>query len=212
MFSLKFGRPTRWTLSELLTVLAFVVLAAPAFAQTGRIQGKVTDEAGKAVEGAKITVSAVPDNGGQKWEATSDKSGNYIIGTLPKSGNYKVHAEKSGTGIDEAQAAVRLGNFTALNFTLSNKARVTEEQAAKNVAIKKFFEEGVAAANAGNHQAAVDAFTTAATQMPTCACEPANTVPDTDPPGARLALRLVTACGAVTRASRVEATRFGPWA
>jgi tetratricopeptide (TPR) repeat protein len=168
MFSRKFGRLTRLTLSKSLAVLALVVLAAPAFAQTGRIQGKVTDEAGKAVEGAKISVSAIPDSGGQKWEATSDKSGNYIIGTLPKSGNYLVHAEKSGTGIDEARAAVRLGNFTALNFTLSNKARVTEEQAAKNVTIKKFFEEGVAAANAGNHQAAVDAFTQAATQMPTC--------------------------------------------
>ena len=33
---------------------------------------------------------------------TSDKNGNYIIGTLPKSGQYLVHAEKSGVGVDEA--------------------------------------------------------------------------------------------------------------
>jgi tetratricopeptide (TPR) repeat protein len=168
MVSGKFGRRARWTLCKLLMVLALAVLAAPAFAQTGRIQGKVSDEAGKPVDGAKITVSAVPDTGGQKWEATSDKNGNYIIGTLPKSGNYLVHAEKSGAGVDEARATVRLGNFTALNFTLSTKARVTEEQAAKNVTIKKFFDDGVAAANAGNHQAAVDAFTQAAAQMPSC--------------------------------------------
>jgi tetratricopeptide (TPR) repeat protein len=168
MFSTRFGRRTRWTLSNSLMVLAFVVLAAPAFAQTGRIQGKVNDEAGKPVDGAKITVSVVPDAGGQKWEATSDKNGNYIIGTLPKSGTYLVHAEKSGIGMDEAQAAVRLGNFTALNFTLSNKARVSSDQAAKNAVIKKFFDAGVAAANAGNHQSAVDQFTQATTQMPTC--------------------------------------------
>jgi tetratricopeptide (TPR) repeat protein len=168
MFSEQCGRRTRWTLPRFLMALALVVIAVPAFAQTGRIQGKVTDEAGKPVDGAKITVSTIPDAGGQKWEATSDKNGNYIIGTLPKSGNYLVHAEKSGAGVDEARAAVRLGNFTALNFTLSNKARVSDEQAAKNASIKKYFDTGVAAANSGNHQGAVDAFTQAAAAMPTC--------------------------------------------
>lgn len=165
MCSGKFGRRM---LTNGLMALAIVALAVPAFAQTGRIQGKVTDEAGKPVDGAKISVSTVPDTGGQKWEATSDKNGNYIIGTLPKSGQYLVHAEKAGSGVDEARAAVRLGNFTALNFALSNKARVSEEQAAKNVAIKKFFDDGVAAANAGNHQGAVDNFTQAIGAMPAC--------------------------------------------
>jgi tetratricopeptide (TPR) repeat protein len=165
MFSGQFGRRM---LTNLLMAVAIVTVAVPAFAQTGRIQGKVSDEAGKAVDGAKITVSTIPDTGGQKWEATSDKNGNYIIGTLPKSGNYLVKAEKNGVGVDEARAAVRLGNFTALNFALSNKARVSDEQAAKNAAIKKFFDDGVAAANTGNHQGAVDAFTQAATAMPTC--------------------------------------------
>jgi tetratricopeptide (TPR) repeat protein len=165
MFAGKFGRRT---LTNFWMAAAIVIFAAPAFAQTGRIQGKVTDEAGKAVDGVKITVSTVPDTGGQKWEATSDKNGNYIIGTLPKSGQYLVHAEKTGVGIDEARAQVRLGNFTSLNFALSSKARVSDEQAARNVSIKKFFDDGVAAANAGNHQGAIDAFTQAATQMPTC--------------------------------------------
>jgi tetratricopeptide (TPR) repeat protein len=165
MFSGKLGRRT---LTNVWMAIVVFALAAPAFAQTGRIQGKVTDEAGKAVDGAKITVSTIPDTGGQKWEATSDKNGNYIIGTLPKSGQYLVKAEKNGVGADEARAAVRLGNFTSLNFALSSKARVSDEQAAKNVAIKKFFDDGVAAANAGNHQGAVDAFTQAATQMPSC--------------------------------------------
>jgi len=165
MLSRIFGRQT---LTHVLMAMAIVILAAPAFAQTGRVQGKVTDEAGKPVDGAKITVSTIPDTGGQKWEATSDKNGNYIIGTLPKSGNYLVKAEKNGVGADEARAAVKLGNFTALNFSLSNKARVSEEDAKKNAAIKKAFDDGVTAANAGNHQAAVDAFTQAATAMPTC--------------------------------------------
>ena len=166
MFS---GRIGRRTLTSMWTAVAVLVLAVPAFAQTGRVQGKVVDDAGKPVEGAKIIVSAVPDTGGQKWEANTDKNGNYIIGTLPKSGQYLVVASKDKVGTDEARASVKLGNFTPLNFTLSAKARVSEEQAQKNASIKKYFDEGVAAANSGNHQAAVTAFTSAAGAMPTCA-------------------------------------------
>ena len=166
MFSGKLGRrmlTTSWIAAAILA------LAVPAVAQTGRIQGKVTDDKDTAVQGAQILVTAIPDQGGQKWQATSDKNGNYIIGTLPKSGQYLVVASKEGVGSDENRAAVKIGNFTTLNFKLSARARVSEEQAAKNLQIKKFFEEGVAAAQAGNHQAAVTAFNNAAVAMPTCA-------------------------------------------
>jgi tetratricopeptide (TPR) repeat protein len=165
MFSGTFGRRplTSWIAA------GFVVLAIPAWAQTGRVQGKVVDEKDTAVQGAQIVVTAIPDQGGQKWQATSDKNGNYIIGTLPKSGQYLIVASKDGVGTDEARAAVKIGNFTTMNFKLSRAARVSEEQAKKNLEIKKFFEAGVAAAQAGDHQAAVEAFTNAGTAMPTCA-------------------------------------------
>jgi tetratricopeptide (TPR) repeat protein len=166
MFSGKLGLrmlTTSWLAAAILA------LAVPALAQTGRIQGKVTDDKDTAVQGAQILVTAIPDQGGQKWQATSDKNGNYIIGTLPKSGQYLVVASKEGVGSDENRAVVKIGNFTTLNFKLSARARVSEEQAQKNLQIKKFFEEGVAAAQAGNHQAAVTAFNNAAVAMPTCA-------------------------------------------
>jgi tetratricopeptide (TPR) repeat protein len=166
MFSGKLGRRM---LTQTWLAIAFLTVATSAYAQTGRVQGKVTDEKDAAVPGAKVVVTTIPDTGGQKWEATSDKNGNYIIGTLPKSGNYMVVATKDGVGTDEGRVTVKLGNFTTMNFKLSAKARVSEEQAAKNALIKKLFEEGVAAAQAGNHQGAVDAFTNAATQMPSCA-------------------------------------------
>jgi tetratricopeptide (TPR) repeat protein len=165
MFSRQFNRRM---LTHGLMALAIVIFAAPAFAQTGRIQGKVVDSADKAVADVKIVVTEFPNNGGQKWEGKTNKDGNYIIGTIPKSGVYLVHAEKAGIGIDEARATVRLGQLTTMNFTLSNKVRLTEEQAAKNVTIKKFFDEGVAAASAGNHLAAIEAFTQASTAMPSC--------------------------------------------
>ena len=165
MVSGKLGRRmlTAWIAGAILAI------ALPAFAQTGRIQGKVVDDADAAVQGAQIVVTAIPDQGGQKWQATSDKNGNYIIGTLPKSGQYLVVATKADVGTDEQRAAVKIGNFTTLNFKLSKAARVSEEQAKKNAEIKKYFEAGVAAAQAGNHQAAVDAFNSAAVAMPTCA-------------------------------------------
>ena len=165
MCSGKLGRRTltSWIAGALLA------LAVPALAQTGRVQGKVVDEKDAPVADAQILVTAIPDQGGQKWQAKSDKNGNYIIGTLPKSGQYLIVASKEGVGEDEARAAVKIGNFTTTNFKLSRAARVSEEQAKKNAEIKQFFEAGVAAANAGNHQAAVEAFTNAGVAMPTCA-------------------------------------------
>lgn len=165
MFSGKLGRRT---LTSWVAV-AILAVAAPALAQTGRVQGKVVDQKDMPVEDAQIVVTAIPDQGGQKWLAKSDRNGNYIIGTLPKSGQYLIIASKDGVGEDEARAAVKIGNFTTTNFKLSNAARVSEEQAKKNQEIKKFFEAGVLAANSGDHQAAVEAFTSAGTAMPTCA-------------------------------------------
>jgi tetratricopeptide (TPR) repeat protein len=165
MFSGTFGRRT---LTSGFAV-AILALALPALAQTGRVQGKVVDGNDAAVQGAQIVVTAIPDQGGQKWQATSDKNGNYIIGTLPKSGQYLIVVNKEGVGSDEARVVVKIGNFTTTNFKLSKAARVSEEQAKKNLEIKKFFEAGVAAAQAGNHQGAVEAFGNAAAAMPTCA-------------------------------------------
>ena len=163
------GKVYRRTLTNAWMAMAILVLAVPALAQTGRLQGKVVDDQDKPVEGAKIEVSAIPDTGARKWEAKSDKNGNYIFGTLPKSGTYLAVAEKEGVGSDEARALVRLNNVTSLNFKLSKAVRMTAEQAAKNAAIKKMFEAGVVAAQAGNHQGAIDAFTQAVAQLPTCA-------------------------------------------
>jgi len=166
MFSGKYHRrmlTTSWIAGAVLA------LAMPAFAQTGRIQGKVTDDKDAAVQGAKIVVTAIPDSSGQKWEATTDKNGNYIIGTLTKSGQYLVVASKDGVGQDENRAVVKIGAFATTNFKLSNRGRVTEAQAKQNAAIKKAFEDGVAAATAGNHQAAATAFAAAAAGLPTCA-------------------------------------------
>jgi tetratricopeptide (TPR) repeat protein len=166
MFS---GQIKRRMLTNGLMALAIAIVAAPAFAQTARLQGKVVDSTGKAVPDVNIIATELPAGSGQKWQTKTDKNGNYIIGTIPKSGPFLVHAEKAGVGVDEQRATVKIGDFTNLNFTLSNKPVVSDADVAKNQSIKKFFEDGVAAANANNHEAAIAAFTQAATALPTCA-------------------------------------------
>ena len=163
MFSGKFGLVTSWMAGAVLA------LAAPALAQTGRVQGKVVDDKDAAVQGARVTITDIPEQGGQKWVATTDKNGNYVIATLPRSGNYLVVAEKDGVGIDEARLTVKVGNLVTTNFKLSARVRMTEAQAKQNAAARKAFEEGVAAANAGSNDAAIAAFTTAAAGIPNCA-------------------------------------------
>ncbi len=165
MFS---GNFCRRSLTGVVTALAVALLAVPAFAQTARVQGKVVDEAGKPVQGAKVTVTTIPESS-QKWETTTNKNGDYIIGTLPKSGQDVVLADKDGVGADEQTAAAKLGTFTSVNLKLSNKVRVSEEEVKRNAQIKKLSDQGMAAASSGNHQAAIDAYTKAATLVPDCA-------------------------------------------
>lgn len=160
MFSGRFGLATSWIAGAVLA------LAAPALAQTGRIQGKVVDDKDAAVQGARVTVS---DTTGQKWNVTTDKNGNYVVATLPRSGTYTVLAEKEGVGTDEQTLSVKVGNLVTTNFKLSARVRMTAEQAKQSAAARKAFEEGVAAANAGNNDAAIAAFTTAAAGIPNCA-------------------------------------------
>ena len=167
MFFGKFGRrmlATSWIAG------AIVAVAMPALAQmAGRLQGKVTDEKGAAVQGARVVVTEMPDQGG-KWEAVTDKNGNYVIATLPRTGNYAAVASKEGVGGDEQRAGVKIGNPVTLNFKLvSGAGRPTEAQLKQNAAAKKAFEEGLVAVKAENHQGAATAFAAAAAAMPTCA-------------------------------------------
>lgn len=158
------GRPL---VTFAMIAIAMLVLAIPAFAQFGRIQGKVTDEKGQAVEGATIVVNTVPQSA-QKWEAKSEKNGSYIIISIPRSGQYLVTAEKAGVGMDGRPVQIRIGQTTPQDFRLTGTGPVTTEQAAKNAAVKKAFEAGVIAAQAGNHQEAVNQFNQAVAGLPNC--------------------------------------------
>ncbi len=75
---------------------AVLLFASPGQAQTGALQGKVTDVAGKPLEKAVVTIEFT-DGINRKYEVKTNKKGEFIqIGLAP--GNYKVTAsfEKLG--------------------------------------------------------------------------------------------------------------------
>lgn len=153
-----------------LAVLVAVAMAWPVSAQsTGMCKGKVVDKEGKPVEGAKVTI-AFKDGISRSYEVKTNKKGEFIQIGLPP-GNYKVTAEKEKLGAQSFDARVRLGDAAEVNFALAPGAAgvsMTKEEAAKAAAVKKLFEEGVAASRANDHDAAIAKFTEATTQLPGC--------------------------------------------
>jgi len=153
-----------------LMVMVAVALAAPGFAQTGSVKGKVVDPKGKPVDKAVVLIEYL-DGINYKVDTKSNAKGEFIqIGLRP--GNYRVTASTKELGAQSFNARVRIGDPIEVNFILgaggaTNPAAAAAE-AAKTEALKKVFEEGVTESKAGNFDGAVAKFTEAATLVPKC--------------------------------------------
>jgi tetratricopeptide (TPR) repeat protein len=151
-------------------VLGLAATAAPGYAQTGQVKGKVVDANGKPVEGAVVTIEG-SDSGGRKFTVKSNKNGDYIqIGLQP--GQYKITATKDQLSQSFNQ---RVGlDMVEVNFSLKpgSNANMSDEDrkkaAAKNAAIKSAFEEGVTLSNAGKNDEAIAKFNEVIAQVPKC--------------------------------------------
>jgi predicted TPR repeat methyltransferase len=154
----------------LLACAVFVAfaLALPAAAQsTGMVKGQVLDVKAQPVDGAKITIE-YKDGGGRIYTTRTNKKGEYTqIGLTP--GNYKVTADKDKVGSQSFDCHVKLGDPTEVKFQLGAGASgPSKEELAKQVAVKKLFEEGVTASRSGDHDVAIGKFNEAATLLPAC--------------------------------------------
>ena len=79
-------------------VLGLAAIAAPSYAQTGQVKGKVVDANGKPIEGAVVTIEG-SDSGGRKFTVKTNKSGEFIqIGLQP--GQYKITADQGRADAD----------------------------------------------------------------------------------------------------------------
>jgi len=151
------------TLSGPLAVVAALVLAVPAFAQTGLIKGKVVDAEGKPVADVPVTIE-VMEGVNRKLTTKTDKRGEFVQLGL-QSGGYRVSAaaDKLGTGF--ADTRVRVGNTSEVTIRLSTVPPGTDPKVA---AMRAAFDGGVTASRGGNHDAAIAKFQEALTLLPTC--------------------------------------------
>ena len=158
------GRP--WLLS--FAVLFAMVLAAPAFAQSGgMVRGVVSDEKGAPVEGATVVIQATGGNN-RRFEVKSNRRGEFIQIGL-SSGPYEVTASKEKLNSAPATVSVRVGQTAEANLVLGvNAALANADLAAKAAELKKIFEEGVVASNAGRHDEALEKFNQANLIIPNC--------------------------------------------
>ena len=152
-------------------VLGLAAIAAPGYAQTGQIKGKVDDAKGQPVEGAVVTIEGA-DSGGRKFTVKTNKRGEYIqIGLQP--GQYKITATKDNLTQSFPQ---RIGlDMVEVNFTLKpggDPGNVSDEDrkkaAAKSAALKTAFDEGVALSNAGKNDEAIAKFNEVIALVPKC--------------------------------------------
>jgi tetratricopeptide (TPR) repeat protein len=151
------------TRTWLVVVPLVLMLSSAALAQTGMVKGKVVDGEGKPVQGATVTIEFL-DGITRKNESKTDRRGEFIQIGLP-SGNYKVTATHEKLGTQSFNTRVRVGQSAEVNFALTPAAGVENPKVAE---LKKFFEEGVAASKAGDHDGAIAKFEAAAVAVPNC--------------------------------------------
>jgi tetratricopeptide (TPR) repeat protein len=149
-----------------LVACAVFLFAAPGQAQTGALQGKVVDAKGSPLEKAVVTIEFT-DGINRKYEVKTNKKGEFIqIGLAP--GNYKATASFENMGAESIPVRVRLGDPTKVEFKLGANTGMSKEDAAKAVALKAVFEQGVALSKDGKYDEAIAKFTEASGMVPGC--------------------------------------------
>ena len=148
-----------------LAVAAALLLVSSAAAQSTMIRGKVVDKEGKPVPGASIVIEF---KGGvnRKFQTKSDKSGGFVQ-LLTESGEYQVTASADKVGSQSAPVRVKLGAAAEVTITLTPGGAGGADP--KAAAVRKTFEDAVAASRAGNHDDAIAKFNEAAAGIPNCA-------------------------------------------
>jgi len=148
-------------------VFPALFLASAAFAQTGMARGKVFDEKGQPLTGAKV---AWEFQGGvaRKGEVTTNKKGEFVqVGLQP--GMYRFTASAEGFQSQYADVRVGLGEPTAIpDFKMITQAAAAAAAAPDPglLALKASVDEAIALANGGKLDEALAIYTDLATKNP----------------------------------------------
>jgi tetratricopeptide (TPR) repeat protein len=155
----------RQTLTARVTAVLFALaIAAPAFAQSTMVRGKVVDAKEQPVPNATIVVESL-DGSGRKLTTKTDRKGEFVQ-LLTASGNYRITASDPKIGTATNETRVALGRAAEMVIVLA--AATAANNDAKAAELKKIFEEGVTASRANQHDAAIEKFTAALALSPTC--------------------------------------------
>lgn len=151
-------------------LLGVALWAAPGYAQTGQVKGKVVDVKNQPVEGAKITIE-MTEGMTRKHETKTNRRGEYIQIGL-QVGVYNITAEKDGLSQSFKQ---KIGlDMSEVNFTLrpggsgDMSAEDRKKAEARLAAVKTAFEAGVALSNEGKHDEAIAKFNEVIAVAPKC--------------------------------------------
>jgi tetratricopeptide (TPR) repeat protein len=138
-------------------LLGVLLSGVPAEAQVGAARGKVVDEEGKAIEGAKVLIDFT---GGvtRKAEATTNKKGEFTRLGLPP-GPYRVTVSKEGFAPQYADIRISLGDPTEIpEFKLEAAGKAPLAAQKEGEAIQASFDKAVKAAQEGQFDEAEAAY------------------------------------------------------
>jgi tetratricopeptide (TPR) repeat protein len=150
-----------------VALLATLALPLPVAAQGGMIRGTVRDAKGQPVEGAVVTMELTTN--GRTFTVKSNNRGEFLqIGLT--SGPYTVSAEKDklASPTNKVTVSARAAAVTELTLGVASAAAVAEATA-KGAELKKLFEAGLAASNAGQYDEALAKFNETVVIAPQCA-------------------------------------------
>ena len=150
-----------------LAALAVLVSAHPAVAQTGRMQGTVTNAQGMPVEGATVAITQV--NGSSKYEAKTKADGSYIQIGLIGGVTYLITVTKDDLKATR-QVPVRGDRANIADFTLAAGSTdgVPKEAPSLGAQLQQMFAEGLDLSRAGKHDDAIAKFASVAQANAAC--------------------------------------------
>jgi Ca-activated chloride channel family protein len=104
-----------------LTLTTVGAAPAPAAAASGRVEGRITDAAGRPLADAQVLAV------GTAFNVLTDAAGSYVFTSLPE-GRVVLRAAKVGYGAAENAVVVRAGHTVTQDFTLTPAPRAAEER------------------------------------------------------------------------------------
>lgn len=159
---------TRRALNALVVTAVFMLLAAPALAQTGGVRGKVVDAKGQPVEGAEVVIQS--KESARKLQVKTNARGEFVqIGVFP--GEYVITAAKDNLK-SQMDVRVGLGDPQQIEIQLTPGGATAEqvaEQQKQVETLKAAFTAGVTAIQNKDHQTAIAKFNEALAIAPNCA-------------------------------------------